>query len=133
MAITSTAPKSSTIAKAVRKIFKLVGTLFPSTFNTARAKAISVAMGIPQPFRVSGFWLRTKYRITGRAMPPKAPNSGNITFLVEFNSPIKNSRFISSPIKKKKIDINPSFTQSIKGFTSSKLSVTMPISYCQKD
>ena len=37
------------IAKAVRKTFKDIGTLFPSNDNTPNEKAISVADGIAQP------------------------------------------------------------------------------------
>ncbi len=40
---------SSTIAKAVRKIFKLIGTLFPNKLNTPNEKAMSVAIGIANP------------------------------------------------------------------------------------
>ena len=42
------APKSSTMAKAVKKTFKLKGTLFPNKEITVNEKAISVAVGIAQ-------------------------------------------------------------------------------------
>ena len=38
MAITKTASISSTIAKAIKKIFRLKGTLFPKAFKTAKEK-----------------------------------------------------------------------------------------------
>ena len=47
------APKSSIIASAVKKTFKDNGTLFPNKDRTPREKAISVAEGMAQPFRVS--------------------------------------------------------------------------------
>ncbi|MNR29474.1 hypothetical protein D3C85_1468640 [compost metagenome] len=47
------APKSSTIAKAAKKIFKDAGTCLPSKATIANAKAISVAIGIPHPEAVS--------------------------------------------------------------------------------
>ena len=47
------APRSSIIARAVKKIFKDIGTLEPSKDNIPREKAISVADGIAQPFKVS--------------------------------------------------------------------------------
>ena len=53
--MTRTAAMSSMIAKAVRNIFKLKGTLFPKVLKIANAKAMSVAIDIPQPFTVSGF------------------------------------------------------------------------------
>ncbi len=43
------APKSSITANAVRKIFNDSGTRFPNNESTARAKAMSVAIGIPAP------------------------------------------------------------------------------------
>ena len=46
------APKSSIIANAVKKTFKETGTLFPNKDKTPKEKAISVAEGIAQPFRV---------------------------------------------------------------------------------
>ena len=47
------APKSSIIARAVRKTFNEIGTLFPSKDNTPKENAISVAEGIAQPLNVS--------------------------------------------------------------------------------
>ena len=46
------APKSSIIAKAVKKTFKEIGTLLPNNDNTPKEKAISVADGIAHPFNV---------------------------------------------------------------------------------
>ncbi len=43
------APKSSKIANAKRKTFNEVGTLLPKRAKTPIAKAISVAIGIPNP------------------------------------------------------------------------------------
>ena len=48
------APRSSIIANAVRNILSEIGTLFPNKDNTPNEKAISVADGIAQPFKVSG-------------------------------------------------------------------------------
>ena len=44
----------SEIARAVKNIFSDTGTLFPSKERTPNEKAISVAEGIAQPFKVSG-------------------------------------------------------------------------------
>ena len=49
MAITTIAPMSSTIASESRKIFSGDGTRLPSKASTPTAKAMSVAIGIPQP------------------------------------------------------------------------------------
>ena len=48
------APKSSIIAKAIKKIFKEIGTRLPNNDNTPIEKAISVAEGMAQPFNVLG-------------------------------------------------------------------------------
>ncbi len=44
------APKSSMMAKAVKNILSDKGTRLPSKEATPNEKAISVAMGMPQPF-----------------------------------------------------------------------------------
>ena len=40
------------IARAVKKTFNEIGTLFPKRDNTPREKAMSVAEGIAHPFNV---------------------------------------------------------------------------------
>ena len=47
------APKSSTMARAVRKTTSPGGALLAAKVIMPRAKAISVAMGMPQPPEVS--------------------------------------------------------------------------------
>ena len=46
------APKSSIIAKAVKKTFNEIGTLFPKSDKTPNEKAMSVADDIAHPFNV---------------------------------------------------------------------------------
>ena len=46
------APISSKIANEIRKTFKLVGVFNPNRLNTPSAKAMSVAVGIDQSFKV---------------------------------------------------------------------------------
>jgi hypothetical protein len=50
----ATAPRSSIIASAVRKILSETGTLDPRSAKTPSAKAISVAVGMAQPRSVAG-------------------------------------------------------------------------------
>ena len=45
----SMAPRSSITAKAVRKIFNEIGTRLPNNDNIPKAKAMSVAIGMPAP------------------------------------------------------------------------------------
>ena len=47
------APRSSIIARAVKKTFKEIGTLEPSKDKIPNENAMSVADGIAQPFNVS--------------------------------------------------------------------------------
>ena len=49
------APKSSIIAKAVKKIFNEIGTLDPNNDKIPKENAISVADGMAQPCNVSMF------------------------------------------------------------------------------
>ena len=119
------------MAKAVKNNLRLNGTLSPKSFKMARENAISVAMGIPQPLTVSGLLLNNKNNPTGMIIPPSAPRIGKETFLMEFNSPIRNSLFISNPIRKKKMAIKPSLIHKINGLFNSKFSVEKPILYCQ--
>ena len=55
-AIITIAPRSSIIAKAVKKTFNEIGTLFPKRDKTPNEKAISVAEGIAHPLIVVGSW-----------------------------------------------------------------------------
>ncbi len=49
MAITRMAPRSSAMAMAVKKTFKGRGMREPNMVKIPRVKAMSVAMGMPQP------------------------------------------------------------------------------------
>ena len=111
MAMANIAPRSSMIASAVKKIFKPNGTLLPSKAAMPSENAISVAIGIPQPF-VYGVPLLIKRKINaGTIMPPIAPIKGSIACEKEDNSPSVISLFISMPTKKKNTAIKPSFIQ----------------------
>ena len=60
MAMTKMAPKSSMTASAVKNIFREMGTFLPKRDRIPKAKAMSVAIGIPQPEMVSKFELNKK-------------------------------------------------------------------------
>jgi hypothetical protein len=47
--MTETAPKSSTIARATKKVTSAGEIRFPKSITTLTAKAISVAIGMPHP------------------------------------------------------------------------------------
>jgi len=118
------APKSSMIAIASKKIFNAMGARDPINANIPSAKAMSVAVGIAQPFRFSGVPQFTIAKIIpGTAMPPMAAMIGKIALSKLDNSPAKTSRFISRPTRKKKIAIKPSLIHKIAGFAISKFPI----------
>ncbi|MNH39961.1 hypothetical protein D3C79_1012050 [compost metagenome] len=55
--MTMLAPRSSIIARVIRNNFSDTGTRLPSSANTPRAKAMSVAMGMAQPATAAGLSL----------------------------------------------------------------------------
>ena len=86
-------------------------TRFPKRTRTLIAKAISVAIGIPQPFAPSPPLLIYVYIRAGTTIPPIAASIGSMATLIFESSPTNISRFISKPIIKKKIAIRPSLIQ----------------------
>ena len=121
------APTSSKIASESKKILSEGGRCLPTIIKIAKAKAVSVAVGIAQPRKacVSAKLIRAKIK-AGTSMPPSAPKSGRVMFRGFLKSPCVNSFLSSSPMEKKKIAINPSFIHSKKGFISSKEPMTKP-------
>ena len=77
MAMIIIAPKSSITANAVRNIFRDVGTRVPNNDKIPNAKAISVAIGIPNPEKDSFPQLRIIYIQAGISIPPNAPDIGS--------------------------------------------------------
>ncbi len=71
------APRSSMTAKAVKNTLREVGTLLPNNDKIPRAKAISVAIGIPAPDCVAVPKLNTRKIPAGSINPPSAPKIGN--------------------------------------------------------
>ena len=96
------------MARAVRKTFSETGTLSPRMERMPTAKAISVAVGIPQPEAACVPWLTMVKMSAGTATPPKAAITGRMAFLKEDSSPHTISRLISRPTVKKKITIRMS-------------------------
>ena len=124
-------PKSSTIASAVKKTFKLVGQLLPRMAKTPIAKAISVAIGIPHPCAAGVPPLNIVKIKAGKIIPPSAAKIGNIAFLGWANSPTNNSRLISRPTKKKKVAIKPSLIHFKNVIFKEKFPISTPISTFQ--
>ena len=97
------APRSSIIAKAIKKIFNDIGTREPNKDNTPIEKAISVAEGIAHPFSVFPVSkLIITYINAGTTIPPIAPIIGNDACLGLESSPWINSLLISNVTTKKK-------------------------------
>ena len=72
------------------------------------AKAMSVAVGIPQPLAAAVPWLKNVKMMAGASMPPAAASTGRIARRTDDSCPQTISRLISSPTAKKKITIRPS-------------------------
>ena len=62
------------MARATRNAKSDFGTRLPNSVNTPTAKAISVAIGMPQPRMPAPPALKTVYISAGAAMPPKIPD-----------------------------------------------------------
>src|SRR5690606_31412877 len=94
---------------AARKILRLTGTLLSNNDITARANAISVAIGIAHPEAVSYPEFNAKNIAAGTSAPPTAQSIGIIAFFGDDSSPSTISLLISSPTNRKKTAIRPSF------------------------
>ncbi len=74
------------------------------------AKAMSVAVGMPQPFAAAVPPLKSANTAAGASMPPAAASTGRMALRTVESWPQTISRLISRPTQKKKITISPSFT-----------------------
>ena len=112
MAITVIAPKSSTTATVSKKARISVGNLRPATARTARAKAISVAIGMAHPWIASSSPPTIRVNIPiGISIPASAATTGTIARLLSERDPWTSSCLSSRPAIKKKIANSPSDTQ----------------------
>jgi hypothetical protein len=109
--MTAIAPMSSTIATASRKSRSDDGTDRLTSAITLSAKAMSVAMGIPQPRDASPGGFTARNSAAGMSMPPTAARTGSAAARGSRSSPTVSSRLISRPTTKKNNVIKPSFTQ----------------------
>lgn len=97
------------MASAVRKTLSDTGTRSPSIERMPIANAMSVAVGIPQPFAAAVPALNARKIAAGASMPPAAASTGRIALRTEESCPQTISRLISSPTTKK-TTISPSLT-----------------------
>jgi hypothetical protein len=101
---------SSTMASVRRKGRRVAGARRAATVSTPRAKAMSVAIGIPHPRAPSPPTFTRRYRPAGTTIPPTAASTGRAAARGSRSSPIVNSRLISRPTTRKNRVISPSFT-----------------------
>ena len=87
-----------------------VGTRRPSSETTPTAKAMSVAIGIPQPVEAAPDRLNARKMRAGTTMPPRAAATGSMAARGRRSSPVTISLLISRPTTKKKTAIRTSFT-----------------------
>ena len=105
---------SSTMARLRRKTFNEVGTRRPSSETTPTAKAMSVAIGMPQPVEPAPDPLKARKMRAGTTMPPRAAATGSTAARGRRSSPVTISRLISRPTTKKKTAMRTSFTKSTR-------------------
>ena len=120
------APKSSAMANAVRKTLSETGTRSPSIERMPTAKAMSVAVGIPQPLAASVPWLKAAKIKAGASMPPAAATTGRIALRTDESCPLTTSRLISRPTVKKKITIRQSLMNFSTVMPCGKSQSTLP-------
>ena len=102
------APRSSIMARAVKKTFTEVGTRLPSKDAMPSVKAISVAEGMAQPLMLAVPLLNIAKIIAGTSIPPIAPTIGSDACSLLESSPFTNSLLISMPASKKNTDMSTS-------------------------
>jgi hypothetical protein len=107
------ANRSSTTAKVSRKVRSAAGRWVEITASTANAKAMSVAVGMAQPFGPVPP-ATARYTSAGTIIPPTAAAMGTTARFGSRRSPATNSRLSSSPATKKKIASNPSAAQVVR-------------------
>ncbi len=96
--------RSSAMARAVRNTFSDTGTRSPRMDRMPMTKAMSVAVGIPQPDAAAEPLLTRVNINAGTATPPNAAITGIIAFFLLDSSPFFISRLISRPtVKKNKV------------------------------
>ena len=92
---------SSAIARASRNSLSHDGARVPSMATTPVTIAMSVAIGMPQPFDPSPPALKIAKIAAGTIMPPSAPTIGSAACFGSRSSPCVTSRLISRPATKK--------------------------------
>ena len=124
------APRSSTIANVNRNTFRGDGTRLPSSAMIPTTKAMSVAIGMPQPCEA---WVEpaiTMKSSAGTAMPPSAATMGSTAARRSRSSPKSHSRLISRPITKKNTAMSPSSTKCCSVVVPPQRPNETPISVC---
>ena len=88
---------SSAIARASRKTRAGAGTRSPRRIRTPTEKAMSVAIGTPQPCAPGPPRLQSEYSRAGTTIPPSAATTGKAACRTLESRPSSSSRLISSP------------------------------------
>ena len=105
---------SSMIASVSSSMRSDAGMPLPTSASTPTAKAMSVAVGMAQPWRVTGSVLTAMYSRAGTMTPPAAAMIGSSATFGSASAPLCISRRISSPTTRKNTVISPSFTQKCR-------------------
>ncbi len=102
-----------------------LGTRPASITSAPAAKAMSVAMGIPQPCTASPPALKPRKTSAGTTMPPSAAITGRAAWRGSASSPTSSSRLSSRPTTKKKNAIRPSLIQWCRDISRRQLPMPM--------
>lgn len=113
------------MASAVKNTFMASGTRGPRSCSTARAKAMSVAMGMPQPPAVGVPRFSREKSRAGTSIPPRALARGKAGWRTDASSPLSTSRLISRPTIRKKMTISPSLIQCSRLLSRTMLNTEM--------
>ena len=107
------------MAIVVRKIFNATGTREPNSPSTASANAISVAVGMAQPFFSDTKSLLIHQKIAaGTINPPSAASAGIKTWSSRDSCPSTTSRLSSRPTSMKNSTISASLIHSNSGLST---------------
>ena len=99
---------------------------------TPTAKAMSVAMGTPQPIPVAPPLATDRYRPAGTSIPPSAAAKGKAARRHSESSPWCSSPLISRPTTKKKTTMRPSLTNQSSDRSKENVPTRTPSVVCHR-
>ncbi len=130
VAITMSAPTSSTTATVSMNARSRSGSRRPTSASMPSANAVSVDIATPQPCADGLPAFATRKIPIGTTIPPRPASSGRVTRRRCRSSPRSNSRLASSPITKKKNVIRPVLIQPRRSCATPALPIRIDKRVC---